>query len=143
MWSENVEQLASHDLNGHSGFKLASPRCTYELNQPAVLSFKHEVLDEQGAIASGIRTAVAADLRVDWPKTPLRRPPFRHTQNLFTFLALAQRVHALAEQELAAGHTVNARGAYLRASTYSDMCLYFILGTDARAQEAARRPAWR
>jgi hypothetical protein len=54
---------------GVPGFKLALPRCTYELDQPAVLSFKHEVLDEQGAIASGIRTAVAADLRVDWPKT--------------------------------------------------------------------------
>jgi pimeloyl-ACP methyl ester carboxylesterase len=52
------------------------------------------------------------------------------------FLALARRVNALADQELAAGHTVNARGAYLRASTYYDMCLYFILGTSARAQEA-------
>ncbi len=52
------------------------------------------------------------------------------------FLALANRVEALASQELAAGHTVNARGAYLRASTYYDMCLYFILGTTARAQEA-------
>ncbi|HWC82766.1 MAG TPA: alpha/beta fold hydrolase [Pseudonocardiaceae bacterium] len=53
------------------------------------------------------------------------------------FLALAQRVNALADQELAAGHAVSARGAYLRASTYYDLCLYFILGTSARAQEAA------
>jgi len=52
------------------------------------------------------------------------------------FLALAQRIEALAGHELAAGHTVNARSAYLRASTYYDMCLYFILGTTARAQEA-------
>jgi dienelactone hydrolase len=52
------------------------------------------------------------------------------------FLALAQRIEALGQDELAAGHNVNARGAYLRASTYYDMCLYFILGTSARAQEA-------
>ena len=53
-----------------------------------------------------------------------------------TFLALAQRTSALADRELAAGHTASARSAYLRASTYYDMCLYFILGTTARAQEA-------
>ncbi len=54
-----------------------------------------------------------------------------------TFLALAKRVAALADQELAAGHTTDARDAYLRASTYYDMCLYFILGTSAAAQVAA------
>jgi dienelactone hydrolase len=53
------------------------------------------------------------------------------------FLALAQRTSALADHELAAGHKASARSAYLRASTYYDMCLYFILGTRAAAQEAA------
>jgi hypothetical protein len=53
-----------------------------------------------------------------------------------TFLALARRTDALADQALADGHTASARSAYLRASTYYDMCLYFILGTTARAQEA-------
>lgn len=53
------------------------------------------------------------------------------------FHAMAERVSTLADQELAAGHTVSARSAYLRASTYYDMCLYFILGTNARAREAA------
>jgi hypothetical protein len=52
------------------------------------------------------------------------------------FLALAQRTSAQADQELAAGHAASARSAYLRAATYYDMCLYFILGTTARAQEA-------
>jgi hypothetical protein len=52
------------------------------------------------------------------------------------FLALAQSTGAQADQELAAGHLVSARSAYLRAATYYDMCLYFILGTTARAQEA-------
>ncbi len=53
-----------------------------------------------------------------------------------TFLALANRTSTLADQELAAGHRASARSAYLRASTYYDMCLYFILGTSAHAQEA-------
>ncbi len=52
------------------------------------------------------------------------------------FLALARRTEALAAGELASGHTASAQSAYLRASTYYDMCLYFILGTAARAQEA-------
>jgi Acetyl xylan esterase (AXE1) len=53
------------------------------------------------------------------------------------FLALAGRTAALADSELAAGHTASARSAYLRASTYHDMCLYFILGTTAAAKEAS------
>jgi hypothetical protein len=53
-----------------------------------------------------------------------------------TFLALANRTGTLADKELAAGHKASARSAYLRASTYYDMCLYFILGTSAHAQEA-------
>jgi hypothetical protein len=54
-----------------------------------------------------------------------------------TFLALANRTSALADDERAAGHTATARSAYLRACTYYDMCLYFILGTSAAAREAA------
>jgi dienelactone hydrolase len=54
-----------------------------------------------------------------------------------TFLALANRTSTLAGKELAAGHKASARSAYLRASTYYDMCLYFILGTSAHAQEAS------
>ena len=53
-----------------------------------------------------------------------------------TFLALAQRVDAQAGAELAAGHTASARAAYLRAASYYDLCVYFVLGTDARASEA-------
>jgi dienelactone hydrolase len=53
-----------------------------------------------------------------------------------TFLALANRTGTLAGKELAAGRKASARSAYLRASTYYDMCLYFILGTSAHAQEA-------
>jgi hypothetical protein len=53
-----------------------------------------------------------------------------------TFLALANRTSTLAGQELAAGHKASARSAYLRASTYYGMCLYFILGTSAHAREA-------
>ncbi|HEX4787479.1 MAG TPA: acetylxylan esterase, partial [Actinospica sp.] len=53
------------------------------------------------------------------------------------FLALAQRIDAQAGAESAAGHTASARSAYLRAASYYDLCLFFILGTDARAAEAA------
>jgi pimeloyl-ACP methyl ester carboxylesterase len=52
------------------------------------------------------------------------------------FLAVAQAVGSLADHELAAGHTASARSAYLRASSYYYLCLYFILGTSARAREA-------
>ncbi len=53
-----------------------------------------------------------------------------------TFLALAQRTAAQGNQELAAGHRASARSAYLRAASYYDLVLYFILATTARAQEA-------
>ncbi len=52
------------------------------------------------------------------------------------FQALAQRVSHLAGQELQAGHRASARSAYLRAAGYYDLCLYFVLATTARAQEA-------
>lgn len=54
-----------------------------------------------------------------------------------TFWSLAQGTSGLAAQEAAAGHTASARSAYLRAASYYELCLYFILGTTARAQEAA------
>jgi len=47
-----------------------------------------------------------------------------------------RRSRAHADGELAAGHSASARSACLRASTYYDMCLHFILGITARAQEA-------
>ena len=53
------------------------------------------------------------------------------------FQALAQRVHRIADRALRAGHRASARSAYLRAASYYDCCLFFVLGTTARAQEAA------
>jgi hypothetical protein len=52
------------------------------------------------------------------------------------FQAMARRVGSLADAELAAGHKVSARSAYLRAATYHDVSLFFVLGTSFRAQEA-------
>lgn len=52
------------------------------------------------------------------------------------FLAMARSVEAVADRELAAGHEASARSAYLRAATYYDMCLFFVLGTSSRAHEA-------
>lgn len=54
-----------------------------------------------------------------------------------TFLALADRTSALASEDLKSGRTASARGGYLRAASYYDLCLYFILATSQRAQEAA------
>jgi dienelactone hydrolase len=54
-----------------------------------------------------------------------------------TFLALAQRTATQAGEDLAAGRRPSARSGYLRAASYYDLCLYFILGTTARAREAS------
>lgn len=53
-----------------------------------------------------------------------------------TFLALARRTDTQAGQDLAARHTDSARSGYLRAASYYDLCLYFILAATQRAQEA-------
>jgi dienelactone hydrolase len=52
------------------------------------------------------------------------------------FMAMARNVDALAGRELAAGHTASARSAYLRAASYYDACLFFVLGTTSHALEA-------
>lgn len=53
------------------------------------------------------------------------------------FLAMARNVDFLAGRELSAGHIASARSAYLRAATYYDACLFFVLGTTFRAREAS------
>jgi hypothetical protein len=52
------------------------------------------------------------------------------------FSATARRLGQLADRELAAGHRVSARSAYLRAATYWDVSLFFVLGTRFHAREA-------
>lgn len=49
-------------------FRLAWPPGTtiYEVDQPKVLGFKQEVLDEQGATARGTRRTIPVDLRDNW-----------------------------------------------------------------------------
>jgi dienelactone hydrolase len=53
------------------------------------------------------------------------------------FSATARRLGQLADRELAAGHKVSARSAYLRAATYWDVSLFFVLGTRFHAREAS------
>jgi dienelactone hydrolase len=53
------------------------------------------------------------------------------------FSATARRLGQLAGRELAAGHRISARSAYLRAATYWDVSLFFVLGTRFHAHEAA------
>ena len=51
-------------------------------------------------------------------------------------MAMARGVDALAGRELDAGHTASARSAFLRAASYYDASLFFVLGTTSRALEA-------
>lgn len=53
------------------------------------------------------------------------------------FGRLAERLSKLADGQLAAGHKISARSAYLRAASYYDVCLFFVLGTRAHAREAS------
>jgi hypothetical protein len=62
-------------------------------------------------------------------------PTYQNYYNVFS--ATARRVGALADRAVAAGRRVSARRAYLRAATYWDLCLFFVLGTRSRAREAA------
>ncbi len=54
-----------------------------------------------------------------------------------TFVTLAQRVGAIAESDLKAGHVASARSAYLRSASYYDAALYFVLGTSGPDREEA------
>jgi hypothetical protein len=55
------------------------------------------------------------------------------------FLALGRRLRRLGNQAARARRRVTARDCYLRAATYLDQALYFMLAsaTPTRAQEAA------
>ena len=61
--------------------------------------------------------------------------PTRITTTAFAERAL--RTEQIADAQLAAGHAVSARSAYLRAATYYDLCLFFVLGTRQHAYEAS------
>ncbi len=52
------------------GYRLDWPDATvvFELDQPAVLEFKREVLDRHGAVPTAERREIAVDLRNDWPQ---------------------------------------------------------------------------
>lgn len=59
-------------------------------------------------------------------------------QALFdVFGRMAERLSKLADDEVLAGHKLSARSAYLRAATYYNLCLTFVLGTRARTHEAS------
>ena len=52
------------------GYRLDWPDGTvvFELDQPAVLEFKREVLERSGAVPTAERREIAVDLRNDWPQ---------------------------------------------------------------------------
>ncbi len=51
------------------------------------------------------------------------------------FVAAAQRLENAADHDLAAGRRVTARGEYLRAASYYNCALFFVLGTDKPQDE--------
>jgi hypothetical protein len=64
-----------------------------------------------------------------------RGPNYQTYFDLFS--ALARRTVALADSQLRSGYKASARSAYLRGAAYYDCCLFFVLGTRQRAQEAS------
>ncbi len=53
------------------------------------------------------------------------------------FVTLGDRVHAIAEESAAAGNSVSAREAYLRASNYYGAAMFYALGTSDPSRNAA------
>ncbi len=64
-----------------------------------------------------------------------RGETYQNYYDLFAERAL--RTEQIADGQLAAGHTASARSAFLRAATYYDLCLFFVLGTRQHAYEAS------
>jgi methyltransferase (TIGR00027 family) len=84
-------------------------RDVYEVDQPRVLEFKQQVLDEEGAEPRCRRHTIAADLRDDWPAA-LERAGFDRTRPaVWLAEGLLMYLPARAEEELF--ELVHARSA--------------------------------
>ncbi len=81
---------------------------------------------EVGATVAAVQAAITAG---GAGALPAYQPYFD------SFMALAQRVRKNADDELAAGHTVSARSRYLRAASYFNCALFFVLGTSTPGRE--------
>jgi methyltransferase (TIGR00027 family) len=132
----------------------------FELDQPAVLSFKQDVLDKAGAVPSCHRHLVPVDLRDDWPSA-LADAGFRRTERvgwlaeglLFylpeaTVTALLDATAALSVAGSTLGTdtmsaaTLGHRSRQTWVSYYASVGAPFIFGTD-HPRELLARHGWR
>ncbi|WP_368498115.1 alpha/beta hydrolase family protein [Herbiconiux sp. A18JL235] len=85
---------------------------------------------EVGEVASAVAAVQAAITAGGAEAIPAYQP------YADSFESLAARLAAEADAELAAGRYVTARARYLRAASYYNCVLFFVLGTDAPGREA-------
>ncbi len=85
---------------------------------------------EVGEVASAVAAVQAAITAGGAEAIPAYQP------YAASFESLAARLAAEADVELAAGRYVTARSRYLRAASYYNCVLFFVLGTDAPGREA-------
>ena len=97
-------------------YRLPWPEGTrvFELDLPAVLSFKRTVLDGHGATAAADRYEIAVDLREDWP-TALCDSGFRPDRtSAWIAEGLLNYLRATAQERLFTGiHALSAPGSHL------------------------------
>jgi Esterase FrsA-like len=111
----------------------AATRSTYrpfELFSPSDLNF--ETLFTLGS--AGYGAAEVGEVVTTVNEINRRGATYQNYFDLFS--ALARRTVALGDSQLRSGYKASARSAYLRGAAYYDCCLYFVLGTRQRAQEA-------
>ena len=115
------------------GYRLDWPDGTvfFELDQPAVLEFKREVLERYGAVPTAERREIAVDLRNDWPQA-LRDNGFDPAKpSAWIAEGLLIYLPGSAQQQLFTGiDTLAAPGSHLAVEESVPM--------DAAAFEAAR-----
>ena len=115
------------------GYRLDWPDGTvvFELDQPAVLEFKREVLERHGAVPTAERREIAVDLRNDWPQA-LRDNGFDPAKpSAWIAEGLLIYLPGSAQQQLFTGiDTLAAPGSHLAVEESVPM--------DAAAFEAAR-----
>jgi hypothetical protein len=94
-------------------------------------------IGEVGATAALVQAALAAGGDAALPAYQAYSTQFE---------ALARRLATAADAALAAGHKVSARAKYLRAASYYNDVLFFVLGTDTPGREgevyAAMQRCW-
>jgi len=92
-----------------------------------------EALMAFGAVAYG--TADFGELTTIVDRINARGATYDAIYDVWT--GFAERTRAYADAALARGHTVTARSAYLRAASYHNQALFFVLGTKGPDRERA------